>query len=138
MDAWGGGSYGAPREGKEGGHPGVDISGEPGDRIVMPILGQVSHIGIAYPGIKDLGSIHLKGVGVYAGWRVKLFYAGATMPRYALLGQGMSLGVLQDRTALATLRNPKRGKMTNHLHLGLWIYDELMDPTEFLRRPKHG
>jgi len=137
MDAWGGGSFGAPRQGKPDGHPGVDCIGEPGDRIVMPIVGQVFHIGIAYPG-EDLGSIHIKGVGIYDGWRVKLFYARAEMPRFAVLGQGITLGVLQDRAALATRRNSKRGPMTNHVHLGLWIDGKLVDPTDYLRRPLHA
>jgi len=137
MDAWGGGSFGAPRAGKENGHPGVDCVGEPGNRIVIPIVGAVSHIGIAYPG-ELLGSIHIKGVGLYDGWRVKLFYVEAVMPRHAVLGQGMPVGVLQDRSALARKRNPKRGPMINHVHLGLWIDGELVDPTEYLRRPLHA
>jgi len=137
MDAWGGGSFGAPREGKDDGHPGVDCVGEPGNRIVIPILGRVFHIGIAYPG-EALGSIHIKGHGIYDGWRVKLFYVKAQMPRYTMLGQGMTLGVLQDRAALARKRDPKRGPMINHVHLGLWIDGKLVDPTNYFRRPLHS
>lgn len=134
MDAWGGGSFGAPREGKDDGHPGVDIVGKPGDRVLMPMPSQIVHIGIAYKG-EVMGSIHLKGHGDYEGWRIKLFYAQAEMPRYAMLNRGFHLGVLQDRAALATRRNPTRGPMINHLHLGLWIDGEIVDPTQFLRRP---
>ena len=134
VDAWGAGGFGAPREGKDDGHPGVDAVGKPGDRLIQPIPGQLFHIGIAYPG-ETLGSIHIKGIGIYADWRIKLFYASTKMPRYSMLGQGFALGEVQDRALLATRRNPKRGPMINHVHLGLWIDDKLVDPTSFMRHP---
>jgi len=151
MDAWGAGGFNAPRrKGEEKyGHKGQDFLAKVGDSVIAPMDLRIEHIGRAYPdehpGEKDpsdLGSIHIYGMGPWYGMMGKLFYAGVLPDVKAGRNflQGHVIAKAQDRTALATLRDPKRPKMLNHVHFELYIREEgqwrLVDPCAHIKMPQ--
>ena len=139
-DSWGDGSYGAPRsrKGKPYKHKGLDIVTEPLDLIIAPFSGRLNRRGIAYAG-SDLGSIHLAGVGLAAGYKVKILYARAFphfRPGYVFRA-GEPMAVAQDVSGYHAGRQPnRRGRMKNHIHLELWKVhgdsNEVVDPTPLM------
>lgn len=138
IDGFGGGGFGAPRNGGRRKHKGLDFLGESGasaqfvmDARIHPPSGQ------AYAdGTCDLRSIHLLGEGEYEGLRVTLLYVRPDIADGAHGKAGDPLGVLQDVAGYHMKKVGESRIMSNHCHFelyelvgGVW---ELRDPSQFL------
>jgi hypothetical protein len=111
------------------GHKGLDFAAKPGDQIIAPFDSLVKHVGIAYPN-SNLGSIHLEGMDAYAGYLIKIFYAGIAHNSFlhAPVPQKMHIANAQD---LAAYHEQRGRKMMNHIHLELHDLNtgDVIDPT---------
>jgi len=140
IDAWGGGGFGAPRikDGKNYPHKGLDCISVPGDTIIFPITARVwpPH-GQAYTdGSCDLRSIHLRGEHQHDGLRINLLYVKPSVLSDSHGKVGDPLGAAQDVAAYHQSHDPKRGPMTNHTHMELYILKDgvwqLVDPGPYM------
>lgn len=118
VDVQGAGNFGASRGGRA--HLGLDLLAIAGvDRGVAPFPAEVKQVGIAYKGAQ-LGSIHLHGLGAYAGFRIQILYVE---PLRGLLEReveaGEDLGVAQDVAAYYAAKGMPG--MRNHVHGALWV-----------------
>lgn len=130
LDAYGGGGYGAPRDGGARKHLGVDLIAEPGADVVSPFTGKIVHLGFAYPN-SDLRSLHIQHV---SGVRVKLLYAGSYFDVGQSVYAGQHIGFAQDVASYYALKNPNvKARMTNHVHGEVFEAGPSIDPTPWIR-----
>lgn len=126
-DSWGDGAFNAPRqqEGRHYGHEGLDFLANPGDRILAPISGLVTRIGLAYSDPKStLCSLHIEGRAAFTGTRAKLLYVlsrDGVAPQASWVSAGEDIATAQDVAAYHMGRHPEKGVMLNHVHLELRI-----------------
>lgn len=116
VDAYGGGGYNAPRDGGSRPHLGLDFVARPDDKVVAPVGGVISHIGIAYEG-STLGSVHLTcNDGQHC---IKLLYVASGRKVGDVVRRGDLVGSAQNVAAYWELKSPRGGSMQNHVHLEL-------------------
>lgn len=137
IDAFGGGGWGAPRDGGIRRHVGLDFVAAPGDPAVAPCSCTVTHVGIAYPNA-DLGSLHLAGTGDFVGWALRLLYVRPEIDTIvgSEFGTGGLLGTAQAVAAYWQAQHPERGRMTGHVHVELRIDGRVVDPTPHFAYPE--
>lgn len=121
-DSWGSGSFGASRDGGSRRHRGTDYTGRPGDFALAPIGGRIAHVGLAKRNTM-LGSIHIEGMGEYAGAYVKIYYARPMVEKGDMVAPGEVVGAVQDVADYYHLTAAERpGPMTNHIHVEMREY----------------
>lgn len=114
VDAYGAGGFGAPRGGRK--HHGLDFVSVPGDHVVAPCGGVITHIGRAYAD-STLGSVHIKAND--GQHYIKLLYVACGRKIGDVVGQGDPIGSAEDVAGYWELKAPRGGKMTNHVHCEL-------------------
>jgi len=108
-DVYGCGDFGAPRDGGERRHEGVDFIADAGQRLVAPISGYVTKIGFAYPGDNDLKFVEIDNPALHYAARV--FYIDPQVKVGQAVHLGQAIGVHH------TLEAKYPGGMTDHVHL---------------------
>lgn len=108
-DAYGGGLFGASRDGGVRRHEGVDFMADAGQRVEAPISGFVTKIGYAYPGDSDLKFIEITNPALL--YTARVFYIDPSVD----LGQPVRVGQAIGRHH--TLEDKYPGGMTDHVHL---------------------
>jgi len=109
-DAFGDGAFHARRDGGSRSHEGVDYDSRPGQPVVAPISGYVSHIGYAYPGDARFRYVEIENPALHLDARV--FYVD---PQVAV-GDSVALG--RPIGTAHSLQARYRG-ITDHIHLEL-------------------
>lgn len=124
-DAYGDGAYGARRErnGKRYDHAGVDIVSEAGQTVSAPVTGKV--IGLIKPYRDDnrYAGIELEGLD---GLRVRVFYVEPGLKVGDIVNAGDSMGASQNL-------GKRYPGITNHVHVEMRRFGELIDPTSIMR-----
>lgn len=122
VDAWGAGTYGAPRDGGSRTHPGLDFISVAGDAGIAVFDGVVSHLGWPYPWTRDLHLIYLDGRGEWAHYKAEMMYVQSDLKLGTEVKQGQQIGVCEPVAEVWAQHLPERkGTMTNHLHLGIRV-----------------
>ena len=110
-DAYGGGEFGASRDGGSRRHQGVDYRARPGQPVRAPISGYVTKIGYAYPGDLSLKFVEITNPALKVSARV--FYVDPKVEE----GQAVEIG--RPIGAAHSLQQKYPDGMTNHIHLEL-------------------
>jgi murein DD-endopeptidase MepM/ murein hydrolase activator NlpD len=108
-DAYGCGEFGAPRDGGERRHEGVDFIADPGQPVVAPISGYVTRIGYAYPGDSTLKFVEIANPALR--YEARVFYVDPAVT----VGEAVRLGAVIGTHH--TLERKYPGGMTDHVHL---------------------
>lgn len=110
-DAYGYGAFGASRDGGSRDHEGVDWIAEPGQKVVTPISGYVTKIGLAYAGDTDLKFVEITNPAL--GYVARVFYVNPTVN----LGDALRLGQAIGEAHTLQIKYPDG--MTDHVHMEL-------------------
>jgi murein DD-endopeptidase MepM/ murein hydrolase activator NlpD len=108
-DAYGCGDFGASRDGGVRRHEGVDFLADVGQRVVAPISGYVSKIGLAYPGDSELKFIEITNPALH--YQARVFYIDPTVEPGQAIHVGQPIG-----THHSLEQKYPRG-ITEHVHL---------------------
>ena len=122
-DRYGLGCFGAPRDGGKRTHAGLDIQSDPGYPVASPIDGMIVREKRPYGdgSACDTGLL-IAGTGAHSTMLVTLFYA---RPHEHLIGHLVTAG---EEVAIATSLQTKYPGITNHVHLGIQIAGQWVDP----------
>lgn len=123
-DTWGSGAFLASRDNGNRPHLGSDLIVVPGDAIVSPIDGKVTHLGFAYAGDPYLRSVRILGSGKHAGVEVRLLYVDPSVSEGQIVLADSSIGVAQKVSS----RYPG---ITEHVHMEVWLAS---NPADLLPR----
>ena len=91
-DMQGAGYFGAPRGGHN--HRGVDMACSPGTEIHSPVIGEVTKIGLPYPG-EEKSHIHYVEI-TSGGYKFRVFYVSPTVQVGAFVYAGTVIGYSQE------------------------------------------
>lgn len=107
-DDFGSGAYGASRDGGRRRHAGVDYIADPGQTVVAPISGYVSHIGNCYGDSTRYRYVEITNPAL--GYEARVFYVDPDVE----IGDAVRLGAPIGRAA--SLQDRYAG-ITDHVHL---------------------
>lgn len=126
-DPEGCGHFGASRGSRK--HMGVDIATKKGQAIFSPISGYLNRIAYPYPSDLSYKGIEIIGTGVHINLKVKIFYCTPVIKT----GNKVVAGV--TKVAISQAINEKYNpKMTNHVHLELYVDGKIVDPIKYLKQ----
>lgn len=127
-DVYGGGAYGASRDGGRRKHAGVDYVAVPGQSVHAPIAGEVTMIGDAYRRNSGLNFVEIRDRDT--NLRARVFYVDASIEIGDAVAAGDLIGAAQDLSA----RYP--AGITNHVHVEILSpRGGHLDPTVLLPEP---
>lgn len=123
FDSYGGGAFGASRDGGKRVHHGLDLIAKAGTIVKSTCKGVVTKIG--WPYADDLSYYYIE-ITTPEGYQVRHFYVlpGVRLQEPVEAGE-THLGIVQ----MLGLRYPK---ITNHIHLEIKNKGEYIDPTPYL------
>ena len=108
-DAYGGGAFGASRDGGSRRHEGVDFVADAGQRVMAPVSGYVTKIGYAYAGDRNLKFVEITTPALKIAARV--FYVNPKVEVGETVAVGHPIGTARS------LQRKYPGGMTDHVHL---------------------
>lgn len=123
-DKFGGGHFGAPRDGGTRKHRGVDLIAEVGDPVLMPCDGVVVMHGVAYADDPRFRTIRLQSKDE-PGLEIRLLYVSPEAPIASSHQRGERIAAAQD----ISLKYPG---ITNHCHMEIRRDGLPIDPTPML------
>jgi hypothetical protein len=133
IDGAGTGEFGAGRGSRK--HNGVDILSTDGDQILSPMDGYISKVGYRIYSNKCsyLVGVDITGVGIYEGYKIRLFYVKSDLTKDKIVSKGDVIGVQQSLNNNCYPRKYRSGeyKMKNHVHVELYYNDELKNPSNY-------
>lgn len=118
-DGYGGGHFGASRDGGSREHAGVDYEAEAGQTVVAPISGYVTKVGYCYGDEPGLRYVEIKNPALNLSARV--LYVRADVK----VGEAVRLGSPIGRAATLQDRYPG---ITDHVHLEIRDRGRTVDP----------
>jgi murein DD-endopeptidase MepM/ murein hydrolase activator NlpD len=107
-DTFGGGGFGASRDGGVRSHEGVDYAATAGQAVLSPISGFVTKIGYAYAGDDSLRFVEISNPAL--GYVARTFYVDPTVT----VGQALRLG---ERIGTVVSLQDHYPGITDHVHL---------------------
>lgn len=108
-DAYGGGQFGARRDGGSRRHQGVDFKADAGQTIAAPISGYITKIGYAYSGDQTLKFVEITNPALR--FEARVFYVNPKVEVGDTVAVGHPIGTAHS------LQRKYPGGMTNHVHL---------------------
>lgn len=125
-DHYGFGAFDASRDGGERRHEGVDYVSRPGQTVVAPMSGYITHLGYAYSDDPGLRSIEITNPAL--NYVARVLYVSPDVK----LGQAVHLGDALGKAQSLQVKYPDG--MTNHVHVQIarkgraWMNCELLIP----------
>ena len=133
-DGAGSGKFGAGRGSRN--HNGVDILSTDGDQILSPMDGYISTVGYRIYSNKCtyLVGVDITGVGIYEGYKIRLFYVKSNLSKNTQVKRGVVIGSQQSLNNNCYPKRYNRGgeyKMKNHVHVELYYNGVLKNPSNY-------
>ena len=134
IDGAGSGKFGAGRVSRN--HNGVDILSTDGDQILSPMDGYISKVGYRIYTNKCayLVGVDITGVGIYEGYKIRLFYVKSNLSKNTPVNRGDVIGSQQSLNNNCYPKRYNRGgeyKMKNHVHVELYYNGVLKNPSNY-------
>ena len=133
-DGAGSGKFGAGRGSRN--HNGVDILSTYGDQILSPMDGYISKVGYRIYSNKCayLVGVDITGVGIYEGYKIRLFYVKSNLSKNTPVNRGNPIGSQQSLNNNCYPKRYNRSgeyKMKNHVHVELYYNGVLKNPSNY-------